>query len=61
MQTPLQLDIWLQSYKGFVNAKIKIKQRNLNMVFAISQKKKTSETSDSFLLIMSHMLLTAEP
>ena len=30
MQTSLQLDIWLQSSEGFVNAKINIKQRNLN-------------------------------
>ena len=34
MQIPLQLDIWLQSYEGFVNAKNNIKQRNLNTVFA---------------------------
>ena len=34
MQTPLQLDIWLQSYEGFDNAKNNIKQRNLNTVFA---------------------------
>ena len=32
MQTPLQLDIWLQSYEGFVNAKNNIKQRNFNTV-----------------------------
>ena len=34
MQTPLQLDVWLQSYEEFVNAKNIIKQRNLNTVFA---------------------------
>ena len=39
MQTPLQLDIWLQSYAGFDN------------------KNKTSPTSDSFLLIMSHIYM----
>ena len=33
MQTPLQVDIWLQSYEIFVNAKNRIKQRNLNTVF----------------------------
>ena len=38
MQTPLQLDIWLQSYEGFVNAKNNIKQRNSNTVLPISQK-----------------------
>ena len=38
MQTPLQLDVWLQSYKRFDNAKNNMKQRNLNTVFAISQK-----------------------
>ena len=31
MQTPLQLDIWLQSYEEFVNAKNNIKHRNLNI------------------------------
>ena len=54
MQTPLQLDIWLQSYEGFENAKNKMKQRNLNNVFGNISK--TSPTSDSFLLIMSHIM-----
>ena len=54
MQTPLQLDMWLQSYAGFDNAKNNIKQRNLNHVFA-NISKTTSPTSDSFLLIMSQM------
>ena len=44
MQTPLQLDIWLQSYEGFDNAKNNIKQRNLNTVFA-NISKTTSPTS----------------
>ena len=34
MQTPLQLDIWLQSYEGFDNGNNNMKQRNLNTVFA---------------------------
>ena len=34
MQTPLQLDTWLQSYEGFDNVKNSMKQRNLNTVFA---------------------------
>ena len=34
MQTPLQLDIWLQSYEEFVNTKNNIEQKNLNTVFA---------------------------
>ena len=50
----LQLDIWLQNYDGFDNAKDNMKQRNLNTVFA-NISKPTSPTSDSFLLIMSHM------
>ena len=54
LQTPLQLDNWLQSYDEFVNAKNNIKQRNLNTVFA-NISKTTSPTSDSFLLIMSHI------
>ena len=55
MQTPLQLDIWLQSYEWFINGKNNIKQRNLNTVFA-NISKTTSPTSDSFLLIMSPIL-----
>ena len=53
MQTPLLLDIWLQSYKEFINATNNIKQRNLNTVFA-NISKPTWPTSDSFHLIMSH-------
>ena len=34
MQTPLQLDVWLQSYEEFVGAKNNMKQRNLNTVIA---------------------------
>ena len=34
MQTPLQYDIWIQSYEESVNAKNNIKQRNLNTIFA---------------------------
>ena len=34
MQTPLQLDIWLQSYEEFVNAKNNKKQGNWNTVCA---------------------------
>ena len=34
MQTPYKLDIWLQSYDGFDNAKNNMKQRILNTVFA---------------------------
>ena len=54
MQNPLQLDIWLQSYAGFENAKNNIKQRNFNPVYA-NISKTTSPTSDSFLLIMLHL------
>ena len=54
MQTTLQLDIWLQSYQGFYDAKNIMKQRNLNTVFA-NISKTTSPTSDSFLLIMSQL------
>ena len=54
MQTPIQLDIWLQNYEGFDNTKNTMKQRNLNTVFA-NISKTTSPTSDSFLLIMSHI------
>ena len=55
MQTPLQLNIWLQSYAGFNNSNNIIKQINLNPVFA-NISKTTSPTSDSFLLIMSYIM-----
>ena len=55
MQTPLQLDIWLQGYEGFVNAKNNIKQWYLNTVFA-NISNTASPTSKLFLLIMSHIL-----
>ena len=42
------------SYDKFVNAKNNIKQRNLNTVFA-NISKTIWPTSDSFLLIMSHI------
>ena len=56
MQTPLQLDIWLQSYERFVNAKNSIyyKTKEFDTVFA-NISKTTAPTSDSFLLIMSHL------
>ena len=53
-QTSLKLDIWLQSYKQFVNTENNIKQKNLNTVFA-NISKTIFATSDSFLLIMSQM------
>ena len=52
MQTPFQLDIWLQSYAGFDNAENNIKQRNLNPVFA-NISKTTSPISNSFLSQMT--------
>ena len=55
MQTPLELDIWLQSYEQFINTENNIKQRNLNSFFA-NISKTISATSDSFPLIMSHVL-----
>ena len=54
LQTPLPLDIWLQSYEEFVYVKNIIKQRNLNTSFA-NISKTISPTSYSFLLIVSHM------
>ena len=54
MQTPLQLDNWLQSYEGFDIAINNRKQRNVNTVLA-NISKSTSPTSDSFLLIISHI------
>ena len=57
MQTPFKMDIWLQSYEDFFNAKNNIKHKNLNTVFG-NISKTISLTSDSFLLIMSHILIT---
>ena len=51
VQTPLQLDIWLQSYEGYDNAKHNMKQRHLKTVFA-NISKTSSPTSDSFFVIM---------
>ena len=48
---------WLQSYEECVHAKNNIKQRNWNTVFA-NISKPISPTSDSFLLIMSHICYT---
>ena len=48
MQTPLQLDIWLQSYEGFDNAKNNVKQRNLNMFFADISKHPRHPTHSSW-------------
>ena len=55
MQTPLQLDIRLQSYEEFDNAKNNIKQKEFEPCFA-NISRTTSPTSDSFLLIMSHIV-----
>ena len=33
MQTPLQLDIWLQSYEGFHNVKNNMKQKEFEHCF----------------------------
>ena len=54
MQTPLQLNIWLQSYEELVNAKNNIKERNWNTVFA-NISKPISPTSNLVLLIMFHI------
>ena len=54
MQTPLQLSIWLQSNKQSIIAENNIKQKNLDPFFA-NISKAIFPTSDSFLLIMSHL------
>ena len=50
--------VWMHLYDRFDNAKNNIKQRNLNTVFA-NISNTTLPTSDSFLLIMSHVAYTA--
>ena len=54
MQTPLGLDIKLQSYDQFIIVENNTIQRNLNSLFA-NISKSISVTSDSFPLIMSHI------
>ena len=54
MRTTLQLDIWLQRYEEFVNAKNSKKTKELEHCFCHYISKLISPTSDSFLLIMSH-------
>ena len=53
---PITIGIWLQSYEEYSNAKNNIKQWNLNTVFA-NDSQTIWPTSDSFLLIMSHIML----
>ena len=53
MQTPLQSNIWWKSYEEFVIAKNNIKHCSNTILTNIS--KTIWPTSDSFLLIMSHM------
>ena len=56
MQTLLTLDIWLQSYEEFVTLKNNIRQKNLKTVFD-NISNAISPTSDSFILIMSHVII----
>ena len=51
---PLKLDIWLQ--REFVDSKNILKQKNLNIVYA-NISNSIFPTSDSFLLIMSHIIM----
>ena len=57
MQTPLELNIWLQSCETFINSQNNMKQTNLDSFFTnISIVSIVlSVTSDSFPLIISHV------
>ena len=54
------MDIWLQSYKKFISIKNNVKQNNLTSFFA-NFSKTISPTSNSFLLIMSHITIKLRP
>ena len=49
MQTPLKLDIWLQSYEGFDNAKTIWNKRIWTMFFPLSQKQYRWHPTHSYL------------
>ena len=51
MQPPLKLDVWLQSYEEYINAKNNIKQKILNTVFANISK----TISDIRLIPLDHV------
>ena len=53
MQTPLQLDSWLQSYAGFDHAKINIKQRNLTCFCQYLK----NNISDIELIPLDHVII----
>ena len=56
IQTPSQLNIWLQSYEQFFKVKNNVKHKNLSPLLACNSKS-IFPTSDSFSLIMSHMYI----
>ena len=55
IQIPSQLDIWLQRYERFFKFKNNVKHKNLSPLLACNSKS-IFPTSDSFPLIMSHMI-----
>ena len=57
MQTPLQLDIWLQSYEGFDNTKNNTKQRNWTLLLPISEEK---NIPDIRLIPLDHVTFVYE-
>ena len=56
IHTPLQSDIWFKRYEQFFEFQNNVKHRNMSSVLAYNSKWILA-TSDSFLLIMSHMCL----
>ena len=54
IQTPSQSDIWFQRYELFLKFKNNVKHKNLSP-FKACNSKSIFPTSDSFLLIMSHI------
>ena len=56
IHTPLQSDIWSKRYEQFFEFQNNVKQRNMSSVLAYNSKSILA-TSDSFPLIMSHILL----
>ena len=60
IQTPPQSDIWLQRYEQFFKLKNNIKCKNLSSLLSCNSKS-IFLTSDSFPLIMSHIVGTNWP
>ena len=60
IHTPLQSDIWFKRYEQFFEFQNNVKHRNMTSVLGYNSKSILA-TSDSFLLIMSHIVIVTIP